>query len=129
MDVLKWEWSVPVSGTLVTEVSVNERKAKKARMQWFGGGGGDDDIDKGTEEESGKQLVREGTGTDSQLQAVVLVQMPSPRRAGAHDKDNETAVLGCPVQGELAIGITEVPWAWPIKDHHSRTRKSTTSSL
>jgi hypothetical protein len=107
---------------------VSERKAKEARMQVLGGDD-DDDIDEDMKEQSETSLAREGTGTDSQLQVTVLVQMPSPRRAGADDRANETAALDRPVQCELAIGITEVPWAWTIEEHHSRTRKSTTSSL
>jgi hypothetical protein len=99
---------------------VSARKAKKTHTRWFGGDDDDDDsddIDEGTEEQSEKQFAREGTLTGCQLQVAILVQMPSPTRTGAHDKVNETAVLECPVQGELAIGITEMPWAWAREDH------------
>ena len=48
-----------------------------------------------------------GTGNSSTLQVAVLLQMPSPRHTEAQNDTGEE-LLG--YQGELAIGIIEVPW-------------------
>lgn len=69
----------------------------------------DDDGDEGAENENEKQPARE-EGTESRrLRVAVLLQMPSLNRAETHNKVNEDA-RGCAVRGELAIGLTEVPW-------------------
>jgi len=117
---------VPVSATLFTEVvksgCVPEKVAATLRV-----GEEDDDEDEGAEEvENEKHLHVTRESTESRLRVAVLLQMPSPpSRAEAHNKVNEEAIECGAVRGELAIGLTEVPWT--REDHCSR--KSTESSL
>jgi hypothetical protein len=56
-------------------------------------------------EENGKQESRR-VGS---LQAAVLLAMPSPARAKAHDDVGEESQR-CSFGKELAIGLVEVPW-------------------
>lgn len=69
-----------------------------------------------TESKSERRGAREGIG--GRLQVAVLLQMPSPYCA---EKVSEES-LKCPVRGELAIGLMEVPWT--REDHHSLKRTS-----
>ena len=66
------------------------------------------------EKEDEKQGAREGIG--GRLQVAVLLQMPSPNRA---EKVSDES-LECPVRGELAIGVMDVPWT--REDHCSLKR-------
>jgi hypothetical protein len=75
-------------------------------------------------EEDEKLHLREGTAStagtcssSSTLQVAVLLQMPSPRHTAAQN-DTREELLG--YQGELAIGLIEVPWT--SEDHYSRER-------
>jgi len=73
-----------------------------------------DEDEKENESKSEKQGGLEGLG--GRLQVAVLLQMPSPNRA---EKFNEES-LECPVRGELAIGVMDVPWT--REDHHPLKR-------
>jgi hypothetical protein len=73
-----------------------------------------------------RRVCHEGMG--SRLQVAVLLQMPSPNRAGTHNKLDEVLPLECSVQGELAIGFMNVPWAREGHDNHSLERERTTTS-
>jgi len=65
-----------------------------------------------------KQLLSEASGTNANgsLRVAVLLRMPAPScTEAAHSDVGE--VSGFPVQGELAIGLIEVPWT--REDHYS----------
>ena len=68
------------------------------------------------EKEDEKQGVREPEGIGGRLQVAVLLQMPSPNRAERVSEES----LECPVRGELAIGVMDVPWT--REGHYSLKR-------
>jgi len=68
------------------------------------------------EHENEKQGAREGI--DGLLRVAVLLQMPSPNCAGKASEGS----LECPVRGELAVGLMEIPWS--REDHYSLKRTS-----
>lgn len=60
------------------------------------------------EKEQQQQHLRDGD--DSSMQVAVLLQMPTPGRAGLHNDVGEE-LLPCPVRDEFVIGLIGVPWA------------------
>lgn len=87
---------------------------------------GDDGVEEEEEEEEkdedekGQENEKRGAreGIDGRLRVAVLLQMPSPKCAGKVSEES----LECPVRGELAIGLMEIPWT--REDHYSLKRTS-----
>lgn len=69
------------------------------------------------EKENEKQQSRV---SNCNLQVAVLLAMPSPHRAKAHNDINDKSTQ-CFFQEQLAIGLIEVPWARENDDPLDKT--------
>ena len=80
----------------------------------------EEDKEEEEEDETGHENVKRGAreGIDGHLRVAVLLQMPSPNCAGKVSEES----LECPVRGELAVGLMEIPWV--REDHYSLKRTS-----
>jgi len=118
-DVVKWEGSVPFSATLVMEGAKANAECKSVsevspRASEVDGGNTKEEVVIVKEEQ---RLSGPGASdTNGSLRVAVLLRMPSQSRTEAAHSD-VSEVPGCPVQGELAIGLIEVPWT--REDHYS----------
>ncbi|KAH9956483.1 hypothetical protein BC827DRAFT_1270854 [Russula dissimulans] len=127
VDVVKWEGSVvsfhflssvyylPASFVVVVVVPFSatlamEEVAKAGCKSDCGVSTRTEEVDGGStidEVLREKQLLSEDA--NGRLRLAVLLRMPSPSHTEAAHSD-VGGVSGCPVQGELAIGLIEVPW-------------------
>jgi len=105
VDVVKWEGSVPFSAMLameeVAKAGCKSDCGVSTRTEEVDGGSTIDDVLRE------KQLLSEDA--NGRLRLAVLLRMPSPSHTEAARSD-VGGVPGCPVRGELAIGLIEVPW-------------------
>jgi len=121
-DVVNWEGSVPFSATLFMEGANAKAKAEcksecevSPRASEVDGGKAEGEVVKE------EQRLSDASGTNGSLRVAVLLRMPSPSCTEATPSD-VGEVSECPVQGELAIGIIEVPWT---REYHYPPKGST----
>ncbi|KAI0002158.1 hypothetical protein BJV74DRAFT_36843 [Russula compacta] len=107
-DVSKWEESLPLSAMLFATEAIETGCMTEALSRRAVSDSAEEDREKEQEQEQQQQHVRDGN--DSSLQVAVLLQMPTPGRAGPHNDVSEE-LLRCPVRDELVIGLIGVPWA------------------